>query len=200
MHIHLISIFPDIFESFFSTSLIGKAIEKKLITVSFVNPRDFCDDKHQQIDDEPYGGGDGMVMKAEPMIMAVESVVEDMVGHKSFKIVMPSPAESIFDQRHALSWSSFEHLIFVCGRYEGIDVRFEEYMEKMYADHFVKVSLGKFVLLGGEVASMTMVEAVVRLVSGVIKESGSWQDESYNPLKGMNNIEHPQYTRPSEVR
>lgn len=199
MHLHLISIFPDIFTSFFGQSLLAKAQESWLLTIHTIDPRSFCDDKHQSIDDTPYGWGAGMLMKAEPLIKAVESVLETF-NSSSYQVIMPSPSTDVFDQRHALSLSSYEHLIFVCGRYEGIDHRFEVRCQQYHAQHFRKLSVGSFVLLGWEVASMTMIEAITRLIPGVIKESSSRQDESYNPLHWMYNIEHPHYTRPPELR
>jgi len=168
-HIHIISLFPEIFQSFLSVSLLQKAQEKKLITFHMVNPRDYCSDAHQQVDDQPYGGGAGMLIKAQPVIDAVEAIVAPLQkgGSKreaGFKILFPSPAQEQFSQKHAYSFSKVETLIFVCGRYEGIDYRFEEYMRVKYPSAFQKISLGQFVLLGGEVAAMTMIEAISRLV------------------------------------
>jgi tRNA (guanine37-N1)-methyltransferase len=115
------------------------------------------------------------------------------------KILFPSPSVDTFTQKHAYALSKIQHLIFICGRYEGIDHRFEEYMETKYPTAFQKISLGQFVLLGGEIATMTMIEAITRLVPGVIKESESRQNESYHLKSGMTNLEEPQYTRPEEV-
>lgn len=199
MQVHLISIFPQIFESFFATSLLAKAQEKLLLTVNTIDPRTFCDDKHQQIDDAPYWWWAGMVLKAEPIIKSVESILEK-IWYDSYHIIMPSPSKDVFDQSRAMTLSSYEHLVFVCGRYEGIDHRFELWAQKEHGSKFSKLSLGPFVLLGGEVASMTMIESIVRLVPGVIKEQSSRQQESYNPLQWMENIEYPHYTRPAEVR
>jgi tRNA (guanine37-N1)-methyltransferase len=118
---------------------------------------------------------------------------------RGFHILFPSPSTETFTQKTAYALSKIDHLIFVCGRYEGIDYRFEEYFKTKYPSAFSKLSLGQFVLLGGEVATMTMIEAITRLVPGVIKEKESWQDESYNLKTGMQNLEFPQYTRPEEV-
>ena len=167
LHIHLISLFPEIFQSFLSVSLLQKAQEKKLITFHVVNPRDYCKDVHQQVDDQVYGGGAGMLIKAQPVIDAVEAVIAviSSKGKKSdFKILFPSPTQEVFSQKHAYAFSKVETLIFVCGRYEGIDYRFEEYLQEKYPCAFQKISLGSFVLLGGEVASMTMIEAIARLI------------------------------------
>jgi tRNA (guanine37-N1)-methyltransferase len=205
MQFYIISLFPEIFTSFLATSLLQKAQEKKLITFHFINPRTYCTDKHQQIDDQVYGGGAGMLIKAQPMIDAVEAVIADLKKTNStqtlpdFKILFPSPASETFTQKHAYSYSKQEAIIFVCGRYEGIDYRFEEYLTAKYPSAFQKISLGQFILLGGEVATMTMIEAVSRLLPGVIKEAESWQNESYALKSSMKNLEPPQYTRPEKV-
>ncbi|MDR0650434.1 MAG: tRNA (guanosine(37)-N1)-methyltransferase TrmD [Candidatus Peribacteria bacterium] len=205
MQFYIISLFPEMFTSFLSTSLLQKAQDKKLITFHFINPRTYCQDKHQQIDDQVYGGGAGMLIKAQPIIDAVEAVIADLKTKQSdpmlsdFKILFPSPSTEIFTQKHAYSYSKQETLIFVCGRYEGIDYRFEEYLTAKYPAAFQKISLGQFILLGGEVATMTMVEAISRLLPGVIKERESWQNESYALKSSMNNLEPPQYTRPENI-
>lgn len=138
-----------------------------------------------------------MLIKAKPVIDAVESVLAKVKG--SYQILFPAPAQEVFTQKQAYAYSKIDELIFVCGRYEGIDYRFEEYMRHKYPSTFAKISLGQFVLLGGEVATMTMLEAITRLVPGVIKEQESRQEESYNLKHQMLNLEHPQYTRPEEV-
>jgi tRNA (guanine37-N1)-methyltransferase len=201
MQIHIISLFPEIFDSFFATSLLQKAKEKKLITFHTLNPRRYCRDKHQQIDDQVYGGGAGMLIKAQPLIDAVEGIIARVKksAQEDIKILFPSPAPEVFTQKHAYSYSKKETLLFICGRYEGIDYRFEEYMQAKYPTLFQKISLGQFVLLGGEVATMTMIEAISRLIPGVIKESESRQQESYSLKSSMVNLEAPQYTRPEEV-
>lgn len=198
MNIYLVSIFPEIFESFISTSLVFKAIEKKVLSFKIVNPRDFCPDKHQQVDDEIYGWGAGMLMKAQPMIDAVESIISTN-NLSDFQIIFPSPSQKIFNQTTAMKYSENKDIIFICGRYEGIDYRFQQYMEKKYPTQFSKVSLGSFITLGGELPTMTMIEAIVRLVPWVIKEEISRQEESYSPEYNLQNLEYPQYTRPAEV-
>ena len=146
------------------------------------------------MDDEIYGGGAGMLIKAKPVIDAVESVMSP-----DARVIFLSPSKEVFSQVHAHGYSQCSHLILVCGRYEGIDARFEQYMRDRYAAQFSKISLGQFVTLGGEIPAMLMVEAVVRLIPGVIKEQLSWEEESYSPVCDMKNIEYPQYTRPEEV-
>ena len=201
MKIVYVSIFPDVFNSFVENSLVKKAQEKQILEFSMVDPREFCPDKHRQVDDEIYGGGAGMLIKAEPVIKAVEESVKCKVeSWKLWKIVYLSPSEKFFDQKVAHEMSELDLIIFVCGRYEGIDYRFVDYMKKNYPDNFEMISMGKFVTLWWEVPAMLMTEAIVRLIPGVIKEELSWQDESYAVEKGMKNIEYPQYTRPENVR
>lgn len=201
MHLHIISLFPEIFDSFFSTSLLQKAQEKWIISVDFCNPRQFCTDKHQQIDDEIYWWWAWMLIKAEPIINAVESIIDKHnLKEADFKIIFPSPAKEIFSQKNAYTYSKQEHIIFVCGRYEGIDYRRELYMKKLYPQNFEKISLWQFILLWWEVATMTMIESITRLIPWVIKESESRQHESYNLKENMQNLEEPNYTRPETVK
>lgn len=200
MNIHIISLFPEIFDSFFATSLLKKAQEKWILNIDFCNPRQFCTDKHQQIDDEIYWWWAGMLIKAQPIIDAVESIIKDNnLKDSDFKILFPSPAKEIFTQKNAYTYSKQEHLIFVCWRYEWIDYRRELYMQNHYPELFEKISLGQFILLWWEVASMTMIESISRLIPWVIKESESRQNESYSLKENMQNLEEPNYTRPEIV-
>ena len=161
MQVHIISLFPEIFDSFFSTSLLKKAQEKKILYVDFCNPRQFCKDKHQQIDDEIYGWWAWMLIKAEPIIDAVEFIIQKNNLKKSdFKIIFPSPSKEVFNQKYSYTYSKQEHLIFVCWRYEWIDYRRELYMHKYYPQQFQKISLWQFILLWWEVATMTMIESI----------------------------------------
>ena len=201
MKIHIVSLFPEIFDSFFSTSLLQKSQKKWVLKIDFCNPRQFCKDKHQQIDDEIYWWWAWMLIKAEPIIDAVESIIKANKLNKSdFKIIFPSPAKEVFTQKNAYTFSKQEHLIFVCWRYEWIDYRWELYMQKHYPTQFTKISLWQFVLLWWEVATMTMIESISRLIPWVIKESESWQNESYSLKENMKNLEEPNYTRPEVVK
>lgn len=200
MHIHIISLFPELFDSFFSTSLLKKAQEKWILKISFCNPRQFCKDKHQQIDDEIYWWWAWMLIKAQPIIDAAESIIKNnKLKNSDFKIIFPSPAKEVFNQKHSYTFSKQDHLIFVCGRYEWIDYRRELYMQKHYPEQFTKVSLGQFILLWWEVATMTMIESICRLIPWVIKESESRQNESYSLKENMQFLEEPNYTRPEIV-
>lgn len=200
MYLHIVSLFPEIFESFLKTSLIDKAQEKWIIGFSLHNPREFCEDKHQQIDDQIYWWGDGMLIKAKPIVDCVESIIDEYnLKNTDFSILFPSPSEEVFNQKVAYWLSKKEHIIFICWRYEGIDYRCEAYLWKKYPDAFRKISLWEFVVLWWEVPSMVMIESIVRLIPWVIKEKGSWIDESYSLKENMKNLEAPNYTRPLEV-
>ncbi len=201
MHIHIISLFPEIFDSFFSASLLKKAQKKWILNINFCNPRQFCTDKHQQIDDEIYWWWAWMLIKAEPIIDTIESIIEKYkLKESDFKIIFPSPAKKTFTQKYSYTFSKQEHLIFVCWRYEWIDYRRELYMQKNYPKQFEKISLGQFILLWWEVATMTMIESITRLIPWVIKESESRQNESYSLKENMQNLEEPNYTRPENVK
>ena len=197
MKIFFISIFPEIFQNFLEVSLIKKAIDKKILEFEIVNPRQFCYDKHQKIDDEIYGWWAGMLMMAKPIIDSVESVLKEIKW--DFQIIFPSPSTQIWNQKFAHSYSKYENIIFVCGRYEWIDYRFEQYFQNKYPNNFSKISLWRFVTLWWELPTMTMVESIVRLIPWVIQEEISRQDESYQISQNMENLEYPQYTRPQDI-
>jgi len=205
MNIYIVSIFPEIFDSFVSTSLIKKAQEKKILKFTFVNPRKFCKDKHQQVDDTIYWWWAGMLIKAKPIIDSVEHIIKKFklskpdCRHASFKILFPSPSTQIFNQKISHSLSKIQDLIFVCWRYEGIDYRWEQYMKKKYKTKFQKISLWSFITLWWELPTMTMIESITRLIPWVIKESESRKNESYSMEHNMQNLEYPQYTRPEKV-
>lgn len=198
MKIFFISIFPEIFDNFISTSLIKKAKEKWILDFEIINPREFCHDKHQQVDDIIYGWWDGMLMMAQPVIDATNHAIQQ-IWSNNFQIIFASPSTEIRDQTYAHRYSKSENLIFVCGRYEWIDYRFEQYFSTKYPDKFTKISMWRFVTLWWELPSMTMIESIVRLIPWVIKEENSRQNESYQISQNMENLEYPQYTRPQEV-
>jgi len=181
----IVTIFPEFFGAL-DVSLLGKARQAGVIEVGLHDLRDFTHDRHRTVDDTPYGGGAGMVMKPEPWGEALDSVVrEDSV------IVVPSPAGHPFTQREARELSTREHLVFACGRYEGIDQRVIDH----YADRneVREISLGDYVLNGGEVAAMAIIEAVGRLVPGVVGNPASLTEESHED--GL--LEYPSYTKPA---
>lgn len=205
MKITIITLFPELFDGFLHASKMDRAITDDFITVDFINPRDFCTDRHQQVDDEIYGWNTGLLIKAQPVVEAVEKAIEQ--GRKrqqeeekgsKFAVIYPSPSQTVFNQIHATSWGQeYNHLIFVCGRYEGIDHRFDLYMQDHYPEQFKRISLGQFVVFGGEAPSMVMIESIVRLLPWVITHFP--HEESYDVSQWLNNLEYPQYTRPQEV-
>ena len=194
---HIITLFPEIFDWFISNSIIWKAISRWDISVNFINPRKRTTDKHHTVDDEIYGWWQWLLIKAKPMILAVNSIVE-WFDKSDYKIIYMAPSEIVRNQQKAWEYIKFQNIIIVCGRYEGIDYRFEQYMQDNYTDIYSKISIGQYVLMGGEVASMIIVESTARLSEWVIL---NWapQIESYDPDKNLSNIEYPQYTRPLEI-
>ena len=186
------SIFPEYLAPL-RLSLMGKAIEDGLIDVAVTDLREFTHDKHNTVDDAPYGGGPGMVMKPEPWGDALDSVITEETI-----IVIPTPSGRPFTQALAQEYSEKSHLVFACGRYEGIDSRVAEHFKaRVRVD---EVSIGDYVLNGGEVAVLVIVEAVARLVPGVLGNQVSVEDDSFAPGAMENLIEGPIYTRPPEWR
>lgn len=181
----MITIFPEYFAGPLASSLLGKAIERGLLSVTVHDLRDFATDKHRTVDDEPFGGGAGMVMKPDPWFAAVESIP----GWESARRVLLTPAGRRLDHGFALELASVEHLIVMCGRYEGIDER----VVSLATD---ELSIGDYVLAGGESAAMVVIEAATRLVPGVVKEQASVQEESF--ATGL--LDYPHYTRPASFR
>jgi len=187
MKIHILSIFPEIFSGFINSTLIKKSLDSGAISLALNNFRDFAKPPHHKVDDTPYGGGAGMVMKPEPIVDAVEASKKEL---KKAKVILLSPRGKRFDQDKAVALSQEKELIFICGRYEGIDER----VSQLVVDE--ELSLGDFVMLGGEVAAMAIIEATVRLLPGVIGNAESAVHESFSE----NKLEAPQYTRPPEYR
>lgn len=181
MKVDILTLFPEMFKGVFSESIIGRALENNIFDINYVNIRDYSEDKHKRVDDYPFGGGPGMVMKPEPIYKALESLKSN-----SSRIIYVSPKGKVFNQSIAKELSSEEHLIFLCGHYEGIDNRI--------IDNYItdEISIGDYVLTGGEIPTMVIVDSVVRLLPGVLGKEESYLDEShYNGI-----LEYPQYTRP----
>lgn len=187
MRFDVLTLFPDMFLSPFKESILGKAIAKGLIELRTINIRDFALDKHRVVDDTPYGGGQGMVLKPEPIARAMEWLkAED----PSAWTIYLTPQGTPFDQEEARRLSARPHLILLCGRYEGVDER----VRTLYVDQ--EISIGDYVLTGGELAAMILIDAVARLVPGVLGSDRSSEEDSFeNHL-----LEYPQYTRPVEFR
>ncbi|MEB3101191.1 tRNA (guanosine(37)-N1)-methyltransferase TrmD [Ferviditalea candida] len=188
MKIDVLTLFPSMFAGVFAASILGKAEEKGIVQLNTVNYRDFSQNKHNTVDDYPYGGGGGMVLKPEPIFEAVESLLSPDAPKP--RIILTCPQGERFDQRKAEELARESHLIFICGHYEGYDERIREHL---VTD---ELSLGDFVLTGGEIPAMAMIDSVVRLLPGVLGNEQSSITDSYST--GF--LEYPQYTRPAEYR
>ena len=180
MRISILTLFPEMF-SIFDHSIIGRAREKGLVNLEYYNIRDYSLNKHKKVDDYPYGGGAGMVMTPQPIIDSIKAAKEKNSG----KVIFLGPRGKTFNQEMAQELSKEENLIFLCGHYEGID-------ERAYKHIDMEVSLGDFVLTGGEMAAIPIIDSVLRLIPGVLGKEESFMDESYSD--GL--LEYPQYTRP----
>lgn len=203
MHISYLSIFPELFDSFRETTLISKAIKNRKLKFEVINPRHFCNDKHRLVDDEIYWWWHGLLMKAPPIIDSIKHRIKKHKLQKDWKkkrkIIIPNPSKDIFNQTYSHEWSTHENILFICGRYEGIDERVWLWLQNNFSDNCIKISLGQFITLGGELPAMTMTESIVRLIPWVINTEMSRIDESYSVEHSLNNIEYPQYTRPEIV-
>ncbi len=192
MRFHVLTLFPEMVLDGLNTSIIGRAIQNGKIGLEAVNIRDFATNKHMKVDDYPYGGGAGMVMQAEPVYLAYRSVEERISvlseTAKKPRVIYLTPQGSVFNQRMAEDLSKEEDLIFLCGHYEGID---ERVLEMIVTDH---VSIGDYVLTGGELPAMVIIDTISRLVEGVLHNDDSARYESF----ADNRLEYPQYTRPEE--
>ena len=213
MRIDIVSLFPEFFDAFFNHSIIKRAIEAKRLSVGVTNPRDFSHNKHGQVDDTPYGGGAGMLMMAPPIFEAVESIIaqydsdinetyttDEMCDEMSLignpnesirrRIIFMGPTGQPFTQEKARELASYDQVVLICGHYEGVDYR----VEKHLVDE--TISIGDYVLTGGELPAMVVTDAVARMIPGVLgAASGAQEDSFYEPL-----LECPQYTKPPEFR
>ncbi len=189
MNYHIMTLFPEMIEQSMSTSIMGKAIEKNIISVEAVNIRDYTLDKHKKVDDYTYGGGAGMLMAAQPVYDCHRAVSKSILGEDSkrkVRTIYVTPQGQVFDQAMAQELSAEEDIIFLCGHYEGID---ERVLEEVVTDY---VSIGDYVLTGGELPALVMMDCISRLVPGVLNNEESAQTESFDD--GL--LEYPQYTRP----
>ena len=179
------TLFPEMFDSFKNTSLIGKAIEKGILKINLYNIRDYTESKAKSVDDYVYGGGNGMLMMAQPIYDCYKDIVRD---EKNFKTYYLSPRGRVFNQKTAIEMSKESEIILLCGHYEGVDERAIELINA------TEISIGDFVLTGGEIPCMAIIDSVARFVEGVLSNSESVLDESFNNSL----LEYPQYTRPYE--
>ena len=183
MRISIISLFPEMFTGFIETSIIKKAVLKEIVSLDVIDMRSFTQDKHNRVDDSPYGGGAGLVLMCQPVVDAIESVKT-----KDSKVIMMTPQGKQFSQGLAYDLASESHLILLCGHYEGFDERIRAYVD-------MEMSIGDYVLTGGELAAMVISDAVIRLVEGVITQESHEEDSFSDGL-----LEYPHYTRPQEYR
>ena len=189
MRVDVVTLFPELFETFAKTSFVGRAVDSGALVLRFRSPRDFGLGKHKSVDDTPYGGGSGMVMRVDVMVACLESL--DDVEPKAKRVLL-TPQGAPFDQAKAIALAGEPAIMLICGRYEGFDERVRAHVSE-------EISLGDFVMTGGEVAAMAVIEATVRLLPGVLGNASSTHEESHSPGNdGL--LEYPQYTRPAEFR
>ncbi len=186
---HVLTILPEFFEGPFRSGVTGRALQSGKADLELVNLRDFTEDIHRTVDDRPYGGGPGMVLKAEPIARALDRIREEAKG-ASARVVLLSAQGRVFRQKDAESWAELDHLILICGRYEGVDERVALHL----ADE--EISIGDFVISGGEAAAAVIVDAVLRRIPGVVGKWESIVTDSF--MAGI--LGYPQYTRPAEFR
>jgi len=185
MKFHIVTIFPDIFESYFGESIIGRAQKDGLIDIKIHNLRDYTKDKHKKVDDTPYGGGAGMMMQVQPIYDCVKAIKT-----KKARTILFSAKGKKYAQSDAERLAKCDELILICGRYEGVDERVAEYI----ADE--EISIGDYVLTGGEIPAMALVDSISRLIPGVLGNPESLKEESFNSEK----VEYPQYTKPEDFQ
>jgi len=191
VQIDILTLFPQMFQSPFSTGILKRAIDHELVRINIHNIRDCTHDKHHTVDDYAYGGGAGMVLKPEPIFEAVESIkagIKDEAGE--LPVILLTPQGRLFSQQIAQELSQYSHLVFICGHYEGFDERVREHLATD------EISIGDYVLTGGEVPAMVVIDAVVRLLPGVLGSELSPREDSH--VAGL--LEYPQYTRPPSYR
>lgn len=188
MSYYVLTLFPELIENYFQYSIMGKALQKNVIGLNCLNIRDFANNKHHKVDDYPYGGGPGMVMQPQPIISCYESISPKL--SEKHKVIYLSPQGRTFDQAMAKEYVEEEDLVFLCGHYEGID---ERVIDSIVTD---EVSVGDYILTGGELGALIIMDAVTRLIPGVLNKQESYEQETFsNQL-----LEYPQYTRPPEFR
>ena len=190
MKINILTLFPEMFQGPLSESIIKRAIGKGIVEINYFNLRDYAEDKHKTVDDTPYGGGAGMVLKIETMDLAISNIVGK--NREDFRIILMTPQGKTFNQEKARELTSYKNLLLICGHYEGFDERIREHL----IDE--EISLGEFVLTGGEIAAAAIVDSVVRLLPGALGNDDSSMEESFSLEKdGQKLLEYPIYTKPA---
>ena len=190
MKITILTLFPKMISGFFEESIIKRAQDKKLVEIETINLRDFAIDDYGTVDNRPYGGGAGMILRIEPLFKAIQFIKSKIQNPKSKiqKIVLTSAKGKQFNQEKAINYSKLDNLIIIAGHYEGVDERVLNYVDE-------EVSLGDFIMTGGEIPASAIVDSVVRLIPGVLKKNEAVKNESFN-IDGKKLLEYPQYTRP----
>lgn len=187
MKITILTLFPEMFQGPFDVSIVNRAQKKKLVDIEYINIRDFGIGKHKLVDDTPYGGGNGMVLRVDVLHKAIEKAKGKKLKGNAQKVILLGAKGKTFNQRAAERFSKLEHLIIVCGHYEGFDERIKNYVNE-------EISIGDFILTGGEIPAMLITDSVIRLIKGVIRDSSAAL-ESFSPY-----LEHPQYTKPQKYQ
>ena len=200
MKISIITLFPNMVKGFFEESIVKRAQDKKLVEIELVNLRDFAIDDYGTVDDRPYGGGAGMILRIEPLYKAVQFAISNfkfLISKKTpnfkkpiSKTIITSPKGKVFNQKKAVEYSKLDNLIIIAGHYEDVDARIYDYIDE-------EISMGDFILTGGEIPASAIVDSVVRLIPGVLKKDRATKNESFN-FNDKKILEHPQYTRPEE--
>jgi len=186
MVFHILTLFPEVFEPVFNSSILKRAQKKGLATIKIYNLRNWATDKHGTVDDRPYGGGAGMILKIEPVYQAIK----DIKGkNEKLKVFLLSPRGKTFNQALAQELSQLEEIMLICGHYEGFDERIRQFVDE-------EISIGDYILTGGEIAAMAIADAVTRLIPGVLKKPEATQKESFSEIDKGVFLEYPQYTRP----
>ncbi len=179
---------------FFEESIVKRAVEKKIVEIEIINLRDFAVDDYGTVDDRPYGGGAGMILRIEPIYKALEKIKSEKLKVKNLsqnsKVILTSPKGKIFDQKKAEEYSKLDNLIIIAGHYEDVDARILDYVDE-------QTSMGDFILTGGEIPASAIVDSVVRLIPGVLKKDQATKNESFN-INDKKILEYPQFTRPEE--
>ncbi|MBN2028956.1 tRNA (guanosine(37)-N1)-methyltransferase TrmD [bacterium] len=189
MRIDIVTAFPDMLQHFFSESILKRAQEKNLVRIEMWDLRTFASDKHKTVDDYPYGGGPGMILKPEPIFKAVDKI-KKRHPKKNTKIILMTPQGGLYSQKKAKELSEAEHLIFICGHYRGVD---ERIIQKLVTD---EISIGDYIVTGGELPTAIVIDSVVRLLPGVLGDFDSAEGDSF----AKNRLDHPHYTRPAVFR
>ncbi len=195
MTISILTLFPEMFEGPFSYSIVKNAVKKGLIKINFVNIRDFGLSKHKIVDDKPYGGGKGMILKVDVLYKAIEHSKRKFKKNKGLKqrVILLDPSGTIYSQEIAESFSSLDHLIIICGHYEGFDNRIKKFID-------MEISIGDYILTGGEIPAMVVIDSVARLFKGVLPSDVTKFESFSNNKKQTVLLEYPQYTRPEKFK